>query len=155
MGYGFSIQVPSCICKWNEFFFSSCGYIFFRIIICLDHVPKEMKSCIIASQLEKFSFLVGNKMEWNEICHSHSRPIYVSRIKKSLILIPKFFYGIKICSNLIPSRKIIIPIDLHQNDLNTIYSFVSSYLHWYWYVVAVKIQHSKGNMIISFKKIKT
>ena len=42
-------------------------------------------------QLEKFTFLIGNKTGWDEICKSHSRPVYVIGIKKISLPSLNFF----------------------------------------------------------------
>ena len=76
---------------------------FFRIKICPDPVSKDMEFCGILSQLEKFSFLVGNEMRWDKIYQSHSRPVYASEIKKYLTPVLKFFYETKIYLNLVPN----------------------------------------------------
>ena len=39
----------------------------------------------IPSQLEKFTFLIGNETGWDGIYQSHSRPAYVIGIKKNSI----------------------------------------------------------------------
>ena len=104
MGCDLPIPVPSCICKWDDKISQSHPYIFFGTKICLNPFPKEIGSCGIPSQLEKFSFLIGNETRWDGICQSHSRPAYVIGIKKCLNPVPKFFYGTKICLNHVPNE---------------------------------------------------
>ena len=64
--------------------------------------PIFMRGGGIPSQLEKFTFLVGNETGWDRIYQSHSRPVYASGIKKCPTPVPKFFYGQKYTS--IPSQ---------------------------------------------------
>ena len=103
MRWDLPITVPSRICKWDEKTSQSRPYIFFEKKICSNPVSKEMGSCGIPSQLEKFSFLIGNETGWDEICQSHSCPAYVIGIKKYLTPVLKFFYGTKIYFNPVPN----------------------------------------------------
>ena len=99
MGWDLPIPISSHLYKWNEKISHSCLYIFFGTKIYPHSVPKDMGLYEISSQLEKFTFLVGNQTGWDEIYQSHFRPVYASEIKKSLISVPKFFYGTKIYPN--------------------------------------------------------
>ena len=68
MGWDLPIPISSHICKQNEKISHSNLYIFFGTKIYPDSVPQDMGSCEITSQLEKFSFLVGNQTGWDRIC---------------------------------------------------------------------------------------
>ena len=119
MGWDLSIPVPSRICKWDEKTSQSRPYIFFGTKICLNPVPKEMGSCGIPSQLEKFTFLISNETRWDEIYQSHSRPAYIIGIKKYPNPVPNFLWDKNMSQSRpkwdgipqdpIPSGKIVIP----------------------------------------------
>lgn len=60
--------------------------------------------------------MIGNGMGWDKICQSQSCPVYANEIKKSLILVPLFFFGQKYV--LISSQSKWNPTGSHPNRKN-------------------------------------
>ena len=99
--------------------------------IMWDPIPKEMGSCGIPSQLEKFPFLIGNETGWEGICQSHSRHAYAIGIKKKCLTpIPKFFYRTKICFNPILKGMGSRRISSHQKKLSSLLVMLKFLIHF-------------------------